>query len=92
MINCFNSSEKPLARAFLSLAGFEKKDRPEEVIPDVSQETLAEMFGTTRSRVKFFKNKFRKLGFITNQIFRSEATTRFPVDVARRAHLSLRCG
>jgi CRP/FNR family transcriptional regulator, cyclic AMP receptor protein len=48
----------------LLLARFEKKDEPEEVIPDVRQETLAAMIGTTRSRVKFFKNKFRKLGLI----------------------------
>ena len=60
----FNSSEKRLARALLLLASFGKKDRPEEIIPDVSQETLAEMIGTTRSRVNFFMNKFRKLGFI----------------------------
>lgn len=60
----FNSSEKRLARALLLLASFGRKDRPEEVIPDVSQETLAEMIGTTRSRVNFFMNKFRKLGFI----------------------------
>jgi CRP/FNR family transcriptional regulator, cyclic AMP receptor protein len=60
----FNSSEKRLARALLLLASFGKKDRREEVIPDVSQETLAEMIGTTRSRVNFFMNKFRKLGFI----------------------------
>jgi CRP/FNR family cyclic AMP-dependent transcriptional regulator len=60
----FNSSEKRLARALLLLAHFGKKDRPEEVTPDVSQETLAEMIGTTRSRVNFFMNKFRKLGFI----------------------------
>ena len=60
----FNSSEKRLARALLILARFGKKDRPEAVIPNVSQETLAEMIGTTRSRVNFFMNKFRKLGFI----------------------------
>ena len=60
----FNSSEKRLARALLILASFGKRNRPEEVIPDVSQETLAEMIGTTRSRVNFFMNKFRKLGFI----------------------------
>jgi len=60
----FNSSEKRLARALLLLARFGKKDEPEEVIPDISQETLAEMIGTTRSRVNFFMNKFRKLGFI----------------------------
>jgi CRP/FNR family transcriptional regulator, cyclic AMP receptor protein len=60
----FNSSEKRLARALLLLAHFGKKASPEEVTPDVSQETLAEMIGTTRSRVNFFMNKFRKLGFI----------------------------
>jgi len=60
----FNSSEKRLARALLLLARFGKKDKPEEVIPDISQETLAEMIGTTRSRVNFFMNKFRRLGFI----------------------------
>jgi CRP/FNR family transcriptional regulator, cyclic AMP receptor protein len=60
----FNSSEKRLARALLILARFGKKDKPEQVIPNVSQETLAEMIGTTRSRVNFFMNKFRKLGFI----------------------------
>jgi CRP/FNR family transcriptional regulator, cyclic AMP receptor protein len=60
----FNSSEKRLARALLLLARFGKKDRSEEVIRNVNQETLAEMIGTTRSRVNFFMNKFRKLGFI----------------------------
>jgi CRP/FNR family transcriptional regulator, cyclic AMP receptor protein len=60
----FNSSEKRLARALLILARFGKEDTPEAVIPSVSQETLAEMVGTTRSRVNFFMNKFRKLGFI----------------------------
>jgi CRP/FNR family cyclic AMP-dependent transcriptional regulator len=60
----FNSSEKRLARALLILARFGKEDTPEAVIPNVSQETLAEMVGTTRSRVNFFMNKFRKLGFI----------------------------
>jgi CRP/FNR family transcriptional regulator, cyclic AMP receptor protein len=60
----FNSSEKRLARALLLLARFGKEDRPEEVVPDISQETLAEMIGTTRSRVNFFMNKFRRLGFI----------------------------
>jgi CRP/FNR family transcriptional regulator, cyclic AMP receptor protein len=60
----FNSSEKRLARALLLLAHFGKKDRSEEVTPNVSQETLAEMIGTTRSRVNFFMNRFRKLGFI----------------------------
>ncbi len=61
----FNSSEKRLARALLVLAHFGKGDSPEDVTPNVSQETLAEMIGTTRSRVNFFMNKFRKLGFIT---------------------------
>ena len=60
----FNSSEKRLARALLILARFGKEDAPESVVPTVSQETLAEMVGTTRSRVNFFMNKFRKLGFI----------------------------
>jgi CRP/FNR family cyclic AMP-dependent transcriptional regulator len=60
----FNSSEKRLARALLILANFGKEGKPEAVIAKVSQETLAEMIGTTRSRVSFFMNKFRKLGFI----------------------------
>jgi CRP/FNR family cyclic AMP-dependent transcriptional regulator len=60
----FNSSEKRLARALLLLAHFGKEGKPETVIPKISQETLAEMVGTTRSRVSFFMNKFRKLGFI----------------------------
>jgi len=60
----FNSSEKRLARALLILARFGKEGRSEEVIPGISQETLAEMIGTTRSRVNFFMNRFRKLGFI----------------------------
>ena len=60
----FNSSEKRLARALLLLANFGKEGRPETIIPKVSQETLAEMIGTTRSRVNFFMNKFRKLGLI----------------------------
>jgi len=60
----FNSSEKRLARALLLLANFGKEGRPETIIGKVSQETLAEMIGTTRSRVSFFMNKFRKLGFI----------------------------
>jgi CRP/FNR family cyclic AMP-dependent transcriptional regulator len=60
----FNSSEKRLARLLLLLANFGKEGKPEPVIPKVSQETLAEMIGTTRSRVSFFMNKFRKLGFI----------------------------
>lgn len=60
----FNSSEKRLARILLLLANFGKEGKPETVIPDITQETLAEMIGTTRSRVSFFMNKFRKLGFI----------------------------
>lgn len=61
----FNSSEKRLARALLLLANFGKEGRPEPIIAKVSQETLAEMIGTTRSRVSFFMNKFRKMGFIS---------------------------
>ncbi len=60
----FNSSEKRLARTLLLLARYGKEDQPQGVLPKVSQETLAEMVGTTRSRVNFFMNKFRKLGFI----------------------------
>jgi CRP-like cAMP-binding protein len=60
----FNSSEKRLARALLLLANFGKEGKPEPIIAKISQETLAEMIGTTRSRVSFFMNKFRKLGFI----------------------------
>jgi CRP-like cAMP-binding protein len=61
----FNSSEKRLARLLLLLAHFGKEDKPEPMITKISQETLAEMIGTTRSRVSFFMNKFRKLGFIS---------------------------
>jgi CRP/FNR family cyclic AMP-dependent transcriptional regulator len=60
----FNSSEKRLARILLLLAHFGKEGAPETVVPKISQETLAEMIGTTRSRVSFFMNRFRKLGFI----------------------------
>lgn len=60
----FNSSEKRLARALLLLARYGKNDKPARVVPKISQETLAEMIGTTRSRVNFFLNKFKKLGFI----------------------------
>jgi len=60
----FNSSEKRLARILLLLAHFGKEGVPEAVIPKMSQETLAEMIGTTRSRVSFFMNRFRKLGFL----------------------------
>ena len=61
----FNSSEKRLARLLLLLANFGKDDEPQPIVAQVSQETLAEMIGTTRSRVSFFMNKFRKLGFIS---------------------------
>ena len=60
----FNSSEKRLARVLLLLANFGKEGKPELVIPQISQETLAEIVGTTRSRVSFFMNRFRKMGFI----------------------------
>jgi CRP-like cAMP-binding protein len=60
----FNSSEKRLARILLLLANFCKEGRPEPIIAKISQETLAEMIGTTRSRVSFFMNKFRELGLI----------------------------
>ena len=60
----FNSSEKRLARLLLLLANFGKEDKPEPMIAKISQEMLADMIGTTRSRVSFFMNKFRKLGFI----------------------------
>ena len=60
----FNSSEKRLARTLLLLANFGKEGRPESVIPQISQETLAEMVGTTRSRVNSFMTKFRRMGFV----------------------------
>jgi len=60
----FNSSERRLARTLLLLARYGKQDQPDRILPKVSQETLANMVGTTRSRVNFFMNKFRKLGFI----------------------------
>ena len=60
----FNSSEKRLARTLLLLARYGKQDKPVRVVPKISQDTLAEMIGTTRSRVNFFLNKFKKLGFI----------------------------
>src|SRR5579864_8728636 len=60
----FNSSEKRLARTLLLLARYGKEEQPARILPKVSQETLASMVGTTRSRVNFFMNKFRKLGFI----------------------------
>jgi CRP/FNR family transcriptional regulator, cyclic AMP receptor protein len=60
----FNSSERRLARLLLLLANFGKEGRPEPIVGKITQETLAEMIGTTRGRVSFFMNKFRKLGFI----------------------------
>jgi CRP-like cAMP-binding protein len=60
----FNPSEKRLARILLLLANFGKEGAPQEILPNISQETLAKMVGTTRSRVSSFMNKFRKLGFI----------------------------
>ena len=60
----FNSSEKRLARILILLAHFGKDGKPEVAIPSISQETLAEMVGTTRSRINFFMNRFRKLGFV----------------------------
>jgi CRP-like cAMP-binding protein len=63
----FNSTEKRLARALLLLARYGKNDEPQKILPKVSQETLAEMIGTTRSRVNLFMNKFKKLGFIDNE-------------------------
>jgi len=60
----FNSSEKRLARALLLLARYGKQDKPARVVPKIAQETLAEMVGTTRSRVNYFLNKFKRLGFI----------------------------
>jgi CRP/FNR family transcriptional regulator, cyclic AMP receptor protein len=60
----FNSTEKRLARTLLLLARYGKEDEPEKILQKISQETIAEMIGTTRSRVNFFMNKFRKLGFI----------------------------
>ena len=60
----FNSSEKRLARALLLLARYGKQDKPQRVLPKIPQETLAEMIGATRSRVNFFMNRFRKMGFI----------------------------
>ena len=76
----FNSSEKRLARVLLLLAHFGTEGVPETVMPKISQETLAEMVGTTRSRVSFFMNRFRKLGFIHYngglQVHRDRKSTR----------------
>ena len=63
MDQLFNSSEKRLARTLLLMAHFGKEGTQEQVIPKISQETLAEMIGTTRSRVSFFMNRFKKMGF-----------------------------
>ncbi|MGB6624878.1 MAG: helix-turn-helix domain-containing protein, partial [Candidatus Acidiferrales bacterium] len=60
----FNSSEKRLARALLLLARYGKEGKPEAIVPKISQEVLAEMVGTTRPRISYFMNKFRRLGFI----------------------------
>jgi CRP/FNR family transcriptional regulator, cyclic AMP receptor protein len=60
----FNASEKRLARALLLLARYGKQDKPRQVVPSISQETLSEMVGTTRSRINLFMNKFKRLGFI----------------------------
>jgi CRP-like cAMP-binding protein len=60
----FNSSEKRLARALLLVARYGNNEQPQKIVPQISQATLAEMVGTTRSRVSYFMNKFRKLGFI----------------------------
>ena len=60
----FNSSEKRLARTLLLLARYGEQDKPQKAVPKISQATLAEMVGTTRSRVNFFMNKFKRLGFI----------------------------
>ena len=62
----FNSSEKRLARVLLLLANFGKESKPQTAIAKISQQTLAEIVGTTRSRVSFFMNKFRKLGFVSH--------------------------
>ena len=64
MDQLFNSSEKRLARALLLLARYGQEDMPQRVVPRIAQNTLADMIGTTRSRVNFFLNKFKKLGFI----------------------------
>jgi Crp-like helix-turn-helix domain len=74
----FNSSEKRLARLLLLLANFGKEDKPGPMIAKISQETLAEMIGTTRSRVSFFMNKFRKLGFIDYNPSNRDSKNRSP--------------
>jgi CRP-like cAMP-binding protein len=94
----FNSSEKRLARALLLLANFGKEGSPEPIIAKVSQETLADMIGTTRSRVSFFMNKFRKLGFIEyngritvhssllNAVLQEQPHIKTDITGTRRAH------
>jgi len=73
----FNSSEKRLARTLLLLARYGKQGKPARALPKISQETLAEMIGTMRSRVNFFLNKFKKLGFIEYDVSsRSRSTAR----------------
>jgi len=92
----FNSSEKRLARILLLMAEFGKPGEPEPFIPKISQETLAEMIGTTRSRVSFFMNRFRKLGFIEYngriRVFKSLLNVilydRFPDDNAEKRAIS----
>jgi CRP/FNR family cyclic AMP-dependent transcriptional regulator len=87
----FNSSEKRLARTLLLLAQFVKEGKPETVVPKISQETLAEMVGTTRLRVSFFMNRFREMGFIeyngglesTVHFSVSFSMTSFPVEIPR---------
>jgi CRP/FNR family cyclic AMP-dependent transcriptional regulator len=83
----FNSSEKRLARALLLLANFGKEGRPEPIIAKISQETLAEMIGTTRSRVSFFMNKFRKLGLISYNGHLEVHTSLLGVVLAEHPHI-----
>ncbi len=92
----FNSSEKRLARILLLMAEFGKPGEPETLIPQITQETLAEMIGTTRSRVSFFMNRFRKLGFIEyngrirvhKSLLNIILHDRLPDDIAKRPSLS----
>ncbi len=92
----FNSSEKRLARILLLMAEFGKPGEPETLIPPITQETLADMIGTTRSRVSFFMNRFRKLGFIEyngrirvhKSLLNIILHDRLPGDNAMKPHLS----
>jgi len=87
----FNSSEKRLARVLILLANFGKPGRPEFMIPKISQETLAEIIGTTRSRVNFFMNRFRRLGFIDHNGGSLEVHSSLPtvvLDEMIRSHLT----